>query len=257
MLTIVQQYDSYFSKLAKLTTENKLQYANKYGHAFLDYQQELNPSDAWYWHNTLGILKAIHDTRTKGEWIFWTDVDSLIMNMDFDIEAIIKSVPTTTQIIASLWCLPSENNLYDLSKDIKIKKVGFDVGEMYQIHTGNFLVRRSTLAVSLLKTIYEDIRFRERPEIIIPGSGDESAYAIYYLGYPELRSQIKLLDPSLFCTVPKESNDYIQKFNMNKFMQIKPYSSGDFILHALGRWKDLTDIAEWKYSVLSKWILHV
>jgi len=275
MITIVQQHDTYYRKLADLSTKNKINYADKYSHIFLNYEHELAASDHWYWHNTLGILKAIHDDRSKGDWIFWTDVDSLIMNKDFDIEKITLGIDKDVQIIASMWVLPSESNIFLNGNNIEIVRDICDPAKpetikdrfgnripaedllkykQYQIHTGNFLIRRSSLSVKLLEMIYNDIRFKERPEIIIPGSGDESAYAIYYNFYPNLRKYFHLVNRDIFCTVPKESLTYLNRYNMQRITPIKEYTSGDFILHAIGRWDDLTDIADWKYEVLSKWI---
>jgi len=274
MITIVQQNDKYYEKLSEISTANKLCYAMKHKHVFLNYKQELT-ADPWYWHNTLGILKAMHDSRTLGDWIFWTDVDSLIMNQNFNVEELTYNVNPDVQIIASMWILPSESNIVidghnikiirdtcnpDLTTTLKDKDGNRLAAEdllkykQYQIHTGNFLIRRSTLAVRLLERIYHDIRFKERPEIIIPGSGDESAYAIYYNNYPNLKKYFSLLHQDIFCTVPKESKQYLNKFNMNRFTPIKEYAEGDFIMHVIGRWDDLTDIADWKLSVLSKWI---
>jgi len=253
MITIVQQYDNYYSKLADLVNSNKIQYALKYGYNYLFYNEELKHGDEWYWHNTLGILKAIEDDRCKSDWIFWTDVDSLIMNIDIDIKQYTYNISDDIQIIASLWITPHPFDLLNLKSDIiMIPRSNFS-GTNYQIHTGNFLIRRSKKAIKILQNIYEDKRFRERPELIIESSGDEGAYAIYYLAYPEVRKQFKILKTDVFCTVPFEAYSNLRVEKYKGHTNIKMYESGDFILHALGRWPTIKDIAEWKYNILRKY----
>lgn len=221
-IAILQKYNKKVESLADITGINKIWYAEKHGYDFIndttEYMYESNRSDTWLIQ--LSVLNTIR-TRPDIDWIFWTDVDSIIADMSVKLENIISLANNNEHIIANMWPLPSPFTLKNLqSPHIEILN---QPSTWFMFHTGNWLIRNCEWSYNFLNMVYRDTRFINIKELRDHPTGDEVGMTIYYMGYPEYRKHIKIIPGSLFLSIPQGTE------NLRGIM--KPYDRNDFILH--------------------------
>ena len=113
-----------YKKTVSSGVENKRLYCQQHGYDFICGGKSLDRSRPIPWTKILIILQTMENSNYQ--WIFWTDADSLIMNMSFKLEDFIQE---------------SENNLI-LTKDIS------------NINTGEFFIRNCEWSRNFLKAVY-------------------------------------------------------------------------------------------------------
>lgn len=220
-IIVLQKYNTKVENLANIATINKLWYSEKNKYIFINdetnYELTDDRSDTWL------IELSILNTMKKYpncDWIFWTDIDSLIMNYNIKLEDIILSANNNEHIIACMWPFTSSYTFSDLNSPII--KIEQKPSIWYFLHTGNFLVRNSEWSYNFLLTLYNDKRFVLQDELRKHFMGDEIGITCYYLAYPHIRKHIKILSNQMFLSI---ANPF---YNSN----VKTYSHGDFIFHA-------------------------
>ena len=221
-IAVLQKYNSKVESLADIATTNKLWYAERNQYEFVndttDYILEQGRSDTWLIE--LSILNVIK-TRPDIDWIFWTDIDSLIMNYEVKLEDLISQASDEENIIACMWSFIQQYTYSDLSAPtIKIEN---KPSQWFFLHTGNFLVRNCEWSYEFLSRLYNDQRFIIQPELRDHIIGDEMGITTYYLGYPEVRKHIKILSNQIFLSIPVLGNF--------KSTTVKIFEKGDFIFH--------------------------
>ncbi len=219
-IAILQKYNNKVECLADMTTVNKVWYAERRGYVFINdttkYELEPGRSDTWL------IELSICNTMKKYpdvDWIFWTDIDSLIMNYTVKLENLIQTTSNDEHIIACMWPIQSNYTFSDLTSQTITVKEGSST--WFFLHTGNWLVRNCEWSYNFLTTLYNDKRFILQEQLRTHFIGDEIGITCYYLAYPEIRKHIKILSNQILLTIPEKSS--------NSF--IKNFSIGDFIFH--------------------------
>lgn len=76
-----------YKDTVQLGIDNKRRYCEKYGYDFICCEERLDPSRHFSWSKIQLVLKTMESKKYK--WIFWTDADSLIMNMTIPLEKFI------------------------------------------------------------------------------------------------------------------------------------------------------------------------
>lgn len=76
-----------FREAVALGIENKRLYCQKHDYDFICEEKSLDKSRPHAWSKILLILKVMENPQYK--WIFWTDADSLIMNLALPLEDLI------------------------------------------------------------------------------------------------------------------------------------------------------------------------
>lgn len=112
-----------YKKIVATGIENKRLYCTLHGYDFICVEKSLDPLRPPAWSKILLILELMQTSDYK--WIFWTDADSLIMNMTISLEDLIV-----------------DNYNLILSKD--------NTG----INTGQFLIKNCDWSKKLLQAIY-------------------------------------------------------------------------------------------------------
>lgn len=80
-IAIVTLYTPEIANYAELTSQNKLEYANKYGYDFIEYKETLDPTRPASWSKIQALLRNMDNY----DWLFWTDADSIITNMEIPL----------------------------------------------------------------------------------------------------------------------------------------------------------------------------
>lgn len=112
-----------YSDAVKAGIENKEAYCKKHGYDFFCSTEVLDPSRPIPWSKIVLIQKTMENYSYK--WVFWTDADALIMNMEIPLENLID-----------------ENFNFIVSK------------ESYFVNTGNFLIRNCPWSKKFLERVY-------------------------------------------------------------------------------------------------------
>jgi len=76
-----------YKEMGDFSSLNKLQYCQKHGYEFLCHRNYEGYKRPISWYKILSIMDLI----TEYDWVFWTDADSFIVNMDIKLEDIINS----------------------------------------------------------------------------------------------------------------------------------------------------------------------
>lgn len=133
---------------------NKLLYAQKHNYSFLCERnyKDYNRNISWF------KIKKILESMWKYDWIFWSDADSLILNLETKIEDIIN--------------LPGKESTHVMTPDRS--SINIPNGEKFFIVSddewanlgpclGGFLIKSCTTAYKFLEDIYSSTEFEEGP----------------------------------------------------------------------------------------------
>lgn len=123
--TNLEKLHDYFDDYYMLSVEHHRNYAQKHGYLFTFSQKRDNdPLHSHHW-NKIRLLRE--RLRAPGpEWIWWTDVDTIIMNTNVTLESVVESV-----------C--GENKIDGGNVNINACDFMVDI----TINAGSFLIRRS------------------------------------------------------------------------------------------------------------------
>ena len=91
-IAIAQLYTNHFDDWAKIPIRNKQIYCDKHGYDLVTKRGlyktnfgERHPS----WHSVLLILETLE--KTNVDWVFWSDIDALIMDQTVKLESFIEN----------------------------------------------------------------------------------------------------------------------------------------------------------------------
>src|SRR3989339_1015040 len=123
---------SEYKKNVEIGIANKQLYCKKHGYDFICPEECLDLSRPIPWSKILLIEKTLHESNYK--WVFWTDADSLIMNLDIKLETLIDED-------------------YDMI-------IGTDLNG---VNSGNFFIKNSSWSLELLSDIYSHTECIDHP----------------------------------------------------------------------------------------------
>jgi len=218
---ILQACEQSYNKLLDISKINKQYYADKHGYDLLSLEINWNSVKPAVWMIPTVICKILCDKQYNDyDYIFWSDVDSLIMNFDIRLEDIIMQ-GQCCDLITNLWNFESEYNYTNLNGNIDIipgKSVWF------MICTGNWLIKNNEWNRRFFNTLCNDPRFL-RKELATNPMGDEFAFTVYYLSQPEIRKHFYFLPIETFLTVGEKNNV------LHETAKVPFYKEKDFIIH--------------------------
>ena len=87
-IAIAQLYTPNYDSWAPIVIDNTETYCNKHGYKFyhkrIEYPQDRHPA----WYRIPFIIELFRNEEV--DWVFWSDIDSLIMNHSINIESFLK-----------------------------------------------------------------------------------------------------------------------------------------------------------------------
>ena len=89
-IAVAQLYTSNFDHWAYIAKENKQEYCDRHGYSLVTKKGLYNEGMRRHpsWHSIL-LIKEILET-TDVDWVFWSDIDALIMDHRIGLEGFIK-----------------------------------------------------------------------------------------------------------------------------------------------------------------------
>lgn len=140
-VALVTLFDKGYSHLAEHSESNFKNYCNKHDIDFICYDDVIDKTRPPHWSKIDAVLMNIE----KYDWVWWLDIDSLIMNSEFDVRDILDK---------------NYDMVFTRSEDYAIKGQDYVINGSY-ISNGSAFYKNSPLAIQFLK----DCKELERPEL--------------------------------------------------------------------------------------------
>jgi hypothetical protein len=157
-IAIVGVHDEFYNKIGKYAFINKTIYAEKHGYDIFNYLGTLNKFKNIHWSKLIAIKKHLKDY----DWIFWSDSDALITNLEIKLENLIDD---NYNLIITRDCLGN-------------------------INSGNFLIRNSSWS----KKFILDWLLPKQEDFII-GLNDNGVLINLIKKSDEIKKNVKILPP--------------------------------------------------------------
>lgn len=202
-IAIVTLFDKNYEKLAKMSIPNKIDYAKKHGYDVIYFDKAIDLSRPPQWSKVKAIEYALKDY----DWVWWIDIDALIMEFDIKLESIID-----------------EN--YDII---------FTANKYSYLSNGSSLFKNTDLSKRFLKDCYDlEISYLKNINVQVFDHEQQSMRALV-LNDNVYKQKTKLIDERVcnsYCTTTNQS--VLDAYpNWNNESNI--YQKGDFVIQFCGR----------------------
>jgi len=84
-IAIVTLFDHNYSDLSKISIKNKIEYVNKHNYDFIYFEDVIDKTRPPRWSK----VKAVETILKDYDWVWWIDIDALIMEFDIMLESLI------------------------------------------------------------------------------------------------------------------------------------------------------------------------
>ncbi|KAI8099969.1 galactosyl transferase GMA12/MNN10 family-domain-containing protein, partial [Halteromyces radiatus] len=190
-------YDACMEPSATRAAMNKRDYALKHGYSFVARSAEFAQESARGQRKTVwGKIDVVEKVLPKYEWIFWLDMDAVVMNQDRQLEDILDQCRQA---------YPDGPEAFDDQVDFVVSRPTRDP----MINAGVFLMRNTPWAMQFLRDVQKTTFWFNK------GPSYEQGAMWDIMRLPENKQKVFLLDRDdhTFNTFPKF------------------YNSGDFVVH--------------------------
>lgn len=205
-IAMVTLFDENYTNLANIAVPNHIEYAAKHGYDYVYFDQTIDNSRPPQWSK----VKAVEYLLNEYDWVWWIDVDALIINSDKKLEDII-------------------NPAYDMI---------FTANKYSVLSNGSSFYKSSRLTKSFLKECYTLERDILRNVNIQVFDHEQQPMRELYLNVPEYRNKIQLVHErvcnSFWYTDNQSALDAYPSWNEEDSI----YQDGDFVVNFCGRTRD-------------------
>lgn len=134
--------DSCMEPSAATAAENKRNYASRHGYAFVARSQEFAQQELRTVPRRIvwGKVDVIEKVLPKYDWLFWMDMDAVVMNQDISVHAILDDLRKT---------YPTGPKGFESSVDLVVVRPGRDK----MLNAGVFLMRNTEWSHRFLKQV--------------------------------------------------------------------------------------------------------
>jgi len=203
-IAIVTLFTEEIATYGRLGAANKESYARRHGYDFAVYGRSSDASR----HPAFSKLAAMKAQLVNHDWVFWTDADSLIMNPEIRLEAIIRRSPDSDMILT------------------------WESGAA-PINTGQWLVRNTAWSAAALERISAEACPNPWPHWL-----EQGALVAWLQEAPARWQHICRLHPRIMNSTPATGN--YQDLNL----RASRYRRGDFIIHFWPLARDAAAVGE-------------
>lgn len=211
-ICIVVMYTDNYSKMASITVENNIKlYCNLHNYGlYIDQYKTVDSSRSFQWHK-IKLCKELLLTN-KYEWLFFLDIDCLIMNSSIRLESFIDE---NYSYILPSHCMPAQ--------DTPITTVD----GVQNIISSQFFVRNNEKGIAILNAIWD-----ANNGIDINEFDHEGRATRIVINSEQFKDDIKIIEEHLLNRFWYFNNPYM----LNHFKGINDHvwQPGDFIVHVTG-----------------------
>jgi hypothetical protein len=231
-ILIVQRTNIAQKAVADVTKHTWEDYAEKhgYGYLFLDKELSIDKHPTFIIQDTL--LSIVSDEAYKMyDYIFWADIDSVIMNTEKTLESLI--VDTDASVLLAPLYLRINYEVDVTEYDVTISDSSDGGSHIWlTLNTGHIFVKNNAWSATFLnKVINYVLPQNSYSEKDLPLSlGDEWATTLLYLLDPDVKANIGFLN----ITDVFVCDSVYQAVNIEWSTSLRAYAPGDFIVHASG-----------------------
>jgi len=200
---LLNVYDQNYQSLADITIQNKKDYCDLHGYEFIDFSIAKNNTGK---HVAFSKFYAALKKMYNYDWIFYNDLDSLIMNYNIKLESFI-------------------DNNYDMI-------VSYDINGL---NSGQWFVKNSPWAHSFMKKVFCRDEFNE-----FGGWADQIAFCNTWLYSGEAMQKTKVVPQKLFNSYLYETFGKNDEGDSPYWPQGQ-FQKGDFCLHFCGMPHDMRE----------------
>lgn len=205
-IAIVTLYDDYYKDIGEISIPNKIKYAKKWGYDLIYFDQIIDNNRPAQWSK----IKAIEYALKKYEWVWWIDIDALIMNFDNKLEDIID-----------------EN--YDII---------FTENKYSLISNGSSFFKNTDVTKKFLKECYELNLDILKDIDVMTFDHEQKPMRKLYQEVKEYRDRIKLIHERVCNSYYKTTNESVLGNYPNWNKEDNLYKYGDFVVNFCGRDKE-------------------
>lgn len=195
-------YDACMEPSATRAAANKRQYAVKHGYSFVARSAEFAQEAARGQRKTVwGKIDVVEKVLPKYDWLFWLDMDAVIMDQDRRLEDLLDQVKHL---------YPAGPAAFDDRVDFVVARPSRDP----MINAGVFLIRNTPWAMQFLRDVQKTQAWYNR------GSSYEQGAMWDIMRLPQHQEKVFLLDRDdhTFNTFPKfyQAGDFVVHFAPDK-----------------------------------------
>lgn len=202
-IAIVTLFDKNYEKVAEISIPNKIKYAKKHGYDFLYYNKSIDLSRPPQWSKVKAIEYTLHDY----DWVWWIDIDALIMEFDVKLESIID-----------------EN--YDII---------FTANKFSYLSNGSSFFKNTEITKKFLKDCYElEIPYLKTINVQVFDHEQQSMRALI-LNDETYNQKTKLIDERVCNSYCTTTNENVLGAYPNWNNEPNIYQKGDFVIQFCGR----------------------
>lgn len=204
-IAIVTLFDKNYADLAKLSIPNKMSYAGKYDYDFIYFNDVIDRTRPAQW----GMVKAVESLllTDKYDWVWWIDLDSLIVNFDIQLESII-------------------DNNYDLI---------FTANKYSYISNGSAFYRNCDLTKQFLRDAYDlEKPYLKNIDVNVFDHAQQSM-RLLLLNEEVYKNRTKMIHERVCNGFCKTNDPNVLQYYPNWNQEDNIYQSGDFIIQFCGR----------------------
>lgn len=205
-IAIVTLFDSNYSDLGKIAIPNRAEYAKKHGYDCIYFTETIDKTRPPQWSK----IKAVEYFLNEYEWVWWLDIDALVIDTNKKLESII-------------------DNKYDII---------FTDNKYSVISNGSSFFRNTPLTKRFLKECYELNRDDLRDVDVHTFDHEQKPMRKLYMDDNEYRSKIKLVHERVCNSFYQTNNQSVLDSYPNWNHEDNIYQAGDFVVNFCGRSKD-------------------
>ena len=223
-IALVTLFDEGYSHLAEYSENNFRSYCNKHNIDFICYDDVIDKTRPPHWSKIDAILNNIE----KYDWVWWLDIDSLIMDSEFDVRNILDK---------------NYDMIFTHNEDYPVKGEDYVINGSY-VSNGSTFYKNSPLAIQFLKDCKELKRpeLQEAKEKIDVFDREQRAMRLLLKADEGYSSKTKLIHERV-CNSYWYTNDYDVLTSYPSWNEKDNiYKDGDFVIQFAGQQKDFRPV---------------
>jgi hypothetical protein len=202
-IAIITLFDKNYEKLAEMSIPNKINYAKKHGYDLIYYDKAIDLSRPPQWSKVKAIEYALNDY----DWVWWIDIDALIMDFNVKLESIID-----------------EN--FDII---------FTSNKYSYLSNGSSFFKNTDVAKKFLKDCYDlEIPYLRNINVQVFDHEQQSMRALI-LNDEVYKQRTKLIDERVCNSYCTTTNQSVLGAYPNWNNESNIYQPGDFVIQFCGR----------------------